>query len=154
MQTPDEMDAALTFYMVFTEDDKVKMFISEDALFEALEEAIRTLMTRAYIANQMGIAEDQLDATLAAQGMTYQSFVDTTVETGLSDYRDGDNRPFPPADSEGNVVLSDGYYKLENEKLYISTTTEFTEDQGASFSYDKGVLTITEDGAQMEMKKQ
>ncbi len=147
------MDATFKMYMTFTEDEKITLFAKESELFDTVEDAARSLLTKEFVAQQAGVSVDELEKALAQQGLTWDSYVDTSIEVAMESIK-GENSPFPPSDSNGNITLEKGYYKLENEKLYISSTTEFTESEISDYTYEKGVLTITEDGIEMEMKKQ
>lgn len=148
------MDAEFTTYMEFTADKKVSVYMKESELWKAVEDATRSLMTKEYIAQQSGVSVAELEAALQQQGLTWEAFVEQSVETGLADLKNGDSRPFPAADANGNIPVSQGNFKVENGKIYISETETFTESQGASFTYENGIITISEDGVSVEMKKQ
>lgn len=147
------MDGETTVYMDFTADKKVSLYVKEDELFDALEVAVRSMMTKEVIAQQSNITVAQLEAALQQQGMTWETFLDQTVEAGINEMKNGDSRPVPPADAKGNIAIKEGNYKVENGKIYISDTDTFTEDQGAAYTYANGTLTVTNDGITLKLTK-
>ena len=138
----------------FSADGTAKLFFAKTDFAAAMEQILRQMMTIEYVAEQSGISVDALQSSLAQQGLTWDAYLDSVIDTSLDlMIQSSLANAGHSADADGNIVLSSGKYKVEDGKLYVAEGGEYTEDDGVPFTYADGKLTFSQDGITLVLEK-
>ena len=138
------MEGKLAGIFQFKEDGTASMYFDGDTFFDSMEQVLREFMTLEKIAQMSGISAEQLQQALAQQGLSWDEYMNTYLDTYLQTVK-----TMFPANDEGNIVLSEGKYKVEDGKIYISKNEWFTEDDAEQYRYEDGKIHLEVEGVEL-----
>jgi len=145
------VEKTLVGYFQFREDRTATIYFRKEEVVPILEALYRYTVTPEKTAETMGITVEQLHKSFAALGTSWEEYQAGVIKTSTELlFRVG---PFSNVDGEGRIIMGDGYYKVENGKLYFARTPSFTEEDGEPFTYRNGVFSVRVRDMEMDLTR-
>lgn len=148
LQSFDLSGLSIKVYMEFKEDGTARMYTNEADAEEFINSYVK-VMSDGMLVYMKAMVENMgydFNDYLAESGMTEQEFVDSLMAN-----MDTNEIKREIIDE---ITDSNGYYKLENGKLYTSDDKDFDADDAVDYTLTDTVLTFTKDGIKLTFNKQ
>lgn len=148
MQYFDFDKLSLKMSMEFKNDGTATVTIDDDDLNTFLENLVDVMcdgsikLTKEMLKDSDTTWEDYLDSIEMTEAEFVNELREELEKEGLEEVK-----------AEIKENMTDGYYKLENGKLYMSDSKDFEEDDASEYNLTDKTLTFEQDGIKLTFNK-